>query len=87
MADENPRTETREEARERRRKYFERAARDMENGVLRIDLSLPHRQRDLARGKALFLHELTQVPLARVEGPKRGPEASPESETESPPTE
>jgi hypothetical protein len=86
MPDEKPHVETREEARERRRKYFERAAKDMESGVLRIDLSLPHRQRDLARGKALFLRELTQIPLGQVDGPKREPEASPDSETESPPT-
>jgi hypothetical protein len=86
MPDEKPRVETREEARERRRKYFERATKDMENGVFRIDLSLPHRQRDLARGKALFLRELTQLPLAPAEGPRpsgQSPrEPGPDSETE-----
>lgn len=87
MPDEKPRVETREEARERRRKYFERAAKDMESGILRIDLSLPHRQRDLARGKALFLREITQLPPGQIEGPKRKPGASQGPGTESPPTE
>lgn len=47
----------------------------------------PKRQRDAALGRALLLREITQVPLAPVDGPKREPEADPESETESPPTE
>ena len=82
MPEEKPHVETREEARERRRKYFERATKDMENGVFRIDLSLPHRQRLIALGKALTLREITQLPLARVDGPKREPGASQDLETE-----
>lgn len=77
---------TREEERERRRKLFAQKIEDDRNGIMRVDLSLPHRQRLIALGKALTLRELTQVPLGRVEGPKRElegfPEPDPDSETE-----
>ena len=83
--------ETPEERRERRRKMFAQAIEDDRNGIMRVDLSLPHRQRLIALGKALTLMELTQLPVAPVEGPKREPGASPEpdpgSGTELPPTE
>ena len=84
-------SETPAERRERRRKMFAQAIEDDRNGIMRVDLSLPHRQRLIALGKALTLMELTQLSPAQVEGPRpsdQSPqEPGPESETESPPTE
>lgn len=42
----------------------------------------PKRQRDAALGRALLLRDLTQIPLAPVDGPKREPGADSEPETE-----
>ena len=77
---------TREEERERRRKLFAQKIEDDRNGIMRVDLSLPHRQQLIALGKALTLREITQLPLGQVEGPRpsdqspQEPDQEPENE-------